>query len=396
MRVRARESALNCLQCRGFRQASFLLFDFAMSKTNLVVSLGLALVGGCGVTGGGGMGGDDDGSADPGGDRPAITDKGVSTLCGWTSSGYKDGNRQVNLFNNPVNVAVGPDGHAYIADFDNGKLRSCDGNGNSTTIIAKTGFSRPFGLAFAGDTLYVSTDRDCNGQADDATSTLRAKGAIWKVDINAKSATCLADNLGRPRGLAVLKDGRLAVADFAHHTVSIFDPTSRTMTPLAGTRDSAGAADGIGAAATFNEPYALAQRSDGKLVVTDYGNNRIRLVGMDGSVATVGGSTAGFADGGMSGAQFNKPQGMSMASNGDIFITDQDNYRVRKISADGSNITTIAGSGTGGFKDNETATGAQFYGLEGLGVSPDGKTVYVADGNRGEPMPYNSVRIIKL
>lgn len=366
-----------------------------MSKTKLVLSLGLAAVaGGCGVAGGGGMGGD--GGEQPDGDRPLITDKGVSTLCGWTMPGYKDGNRQVNLFNNPVNVAVGPDGTVYVADFDNGKLRSCDGIGNSTTVIAKTGFSRPFGLAFAGNTLYVSTDRDCNGQADDATSTLRAKGAIWKVDVGAKTATCLMDNLGRPRGLAALKDGRLAVADYAHHTISIFDPNSRTVTPLAGTRDAAGAADGVGAAATFNVPYALAQRADGKLVVTDWGNNRIRLVGMDGAVSTIGGSTAGFADGGMSGAQFNHPQGLSMASNGDIFITDQDNFRVRKISADGSNITTIAGTGTGGFKDSETPSQAQFYGLEGLSVSSDGKTVYVADGNRGEPMPYNAVRVIKL
>jgi DNA-binding beta-propeller fold protein YncE len=364
-----------------------------MSKTKLVLSLGL--IAGCGVTGGD-MSGDGGGSDDPGGDRPAITDKGVSTLCGWTKQGFMDGNRQVNLFNNPVNVAVGPDGNVYIADFDNSKLRSCDPKGNSTTIIAKTGFARPFGLAFAGDTLYVSTDRDCNGQADADGSTLRAKGAIWKVDVGAKTATCLMDNLGRPRGLAALKDGRLAVADYAHHTITIFDPSSRTVTPLAGTRDAAGSADGVGAAATFNVPYALAQRADGKLIVTDWANNRIRLVGMDGTVTTVGGSSAGFADGGMSGAQFNHPQGLSMASNGDVFITDQDNYRVRKISADGSNITTIAGSGTGGFKDSEDPSGAQFYGLEGLSVTPDGKTVYVADGNRGEPMPYNSVRVIKL
>ena len=66
------------------------------------------------------------------------------------------------------------------------------------------------------------------------------------------------------------------------------------------------------------------------------------------------------------------------------------------LPADGSTITTVAGSGTGGAKDSENAAEAQFYGLEGVSVSPDGKTIFVADGNRGEDMPYNRIRIIKL
>jgi hypothetical protein len=59
-------------------------------------------------------------------------------------------------------------------------------------------------------------------------------------------------------------------------------------------------------------------------------------------------------------------------------------------------VTTVAGSGTGGAKDSTNATEAQFYGLEGLCVAPDGNTIYVADGTRGESQPYNRVRIIKL
>ena len=367
-----------------------------MSRTKLVLSLGLATLVGCAADGGGDDTTDGDGGVDPGGERPGITERGVSTLAGWSNPGYLDGNRQVNLFNNPVNVAYGPDGKLYVADFDNSKLRVVDMNGNAGTIVSKTGFSRPFGLAFVGDALYVGTDRDCNGQHDPVESNMQMKGAIWKVDINAKSATCLTDNIGRPRGLAALKDGRLAVADYAHHDIRIFDPNTRTIQPLAGTRDAKGFADGLGAAAMFDTPYMIAQRPDGKLLVAEYGNHRIRLVGLDGNVATLGGSTAGFADGGMAGAKFNHPQGIAVAQNGDVFLTDIDNYRVRKISADGSTISTIAGSGSPGVKDSEDAAQAQFYGLEGIGVSPDGKMVFVADGNRGESMPYNRIRIIKL
>jgi len=368
-----------------------------MSKTNLVLSLGLAALVGCTDSGGGGddtIGGD--GGVDPGGMRPAVTDTGASTLAGWDNPGYQDGNRQVNLFNNPVNVAFGPDDRVYVADFDNSKLRAVDLNGNASTVIATQKFSRPFGLAFVGTTLYVSTDRDCNGQQDSFESNQQLKGAIWKVDTNAKTATCLMDNLGRPRGLAALKDGRLAVADYAHHDIRIYDPSNNTISPLAGTRDQKGFADGAGAAAMFDTPYALVQRADGKLVVTDYGNHKIRIVGLDGSVATMGGSTAGFADGGMAGAKFNHPHGITIDENGDIFVSDEENYRIRKISADGSSIQTVAGNGSGGAKDSENALEAQFYGLEGVAVAPDGKTVFVADGNRGEDMQYNRIRIVKL
>lgn len=371
-----------------------------MSRTNLVVSLALivgvlAACSGDDTTGDDGGGGGD-GGTDPGGMRPPITDTGVSTLAGWSNPGYLDGNRQVNLFNNPVNVAVGPDGRVFVADFDNSKLRAVDANGNAGTIVSKQGFSRPFGLAFVGNTLYVGTDRDCNGMHDPEGSTAQQSGAIWQVDIGAKSATCLIDHIGRPRGLAALDDGRIAVADYAHHVIQIFDPGSGTLTPIAGTYNAAGAVDGLGAAATFNAPYGIVQRDDGKLLVADWGNHMLRVVTLDGSVSTLGGSVAGFADGGMSSAKFNHPQGAATCSSGDVFITDIDNFRVRKISADGSSITTVAGTGMGGFKDSTTAAEAQFFGLEGLAVSADCKTLYVADGNRGESMPYNRIRIIKL
>ena len=362
-----------------------------MSKTNLVVSLALT---GHGLVGcaGNGMGddvmGDDDGSGS--GSRPPMTN-GVSTLGGYSNPGYQDGNRQVNLFNNPVNCAVAPDGKIYIADFDNGKIRSLDNEGNASTTIAKSGFNRPFGMAFVGATLYVSTDRDSNGEGgpDDLMS-----GTIWKIDVSARTATPVANRIGRPRGLAALSDGRIAVSDYNHHVIQIFDPASNSVTPLAGTWNIKGSADGVGGSATFAQPYGIVQRADGKLVVTDWENHKLRLVGLDGTVSTLAGGSAGFADGTMSGAKFNHPQAIVKAGS-EFYINDIDNYRVRKISGDFSSVTTIAGDGTPGYKDDDSKAAAQFYGLEGICVSGDGKNIYVADGTRGEDVPYNRVRVIK-
>lgn len=354
-----------------------------MRKPSFALTLALSALAGC-----------TDGMMDEkvDGERPPLT-RGVSTLAGWSDPGYMDGDRQTNLFNNPTNVVYGPDGKLYVADFDNGKIRALDMAGNATTIIASTDFARPFGLVFVGDTLYVSTDRDPqgNGGENDLMS-----GTIWKVDIAAKTASPIAPRIGRPRGLAALSDGTIAIADYAHHVIEILDPASGSVTPLAGTWDTKAFTDGLGAAAQFAEPYALVQRSDGRLLVTDWGNNRLRLVGLDGSVTTIAGDgTAAFADGAAASARFSHPQGLVKVENGDFYITDQDNYRVRKINADLSSVSTIAGDGTPGYNDSDDKLSAQLYGLEGLTATPDGSMIFVADGTRGVNVPYNRVRVIK-
>jgi sugar lactone lactonase YvrE len=328
-------------------------------------------------------GGDDDG------DVPFTN--GVSTLAGSADAGYVDGSRKDAQFSNPVNVAY-RDGMLYVADFDNGKLRVIDTDSHDTaTVISQAGFSRPFGMAFATDgTFYVSTDNDSMGNHTPMS------GSIWRVDVGGKKASLVASAIGRPRGLAVMPDGRLAVADYLHHVVEIVDPKTGKATTIAGTFDAPGMIDAKGAAARFSSPYNVAVRSDGMLLVTDFDNNRIRLVGLDGTTSTLSGTTtAGFTDGAMSAAQFSHPQGMSVAQNGDVYITDLGNFRVRRIVG-GATVETVAGNGTGGYLDNDNPLAAEIYGLEGLSVVPDGSMVYVADGNRGEAVPYNRVRQVKL
>jgi sugar lactone lactonase YvrE len=337
-------------------------------------------------------GGDGSGSGSGSGDgnnAPPFTN-GVSMLSGGAEAGYVDGARGAAKFANPVNAAFGPDGRVYVADFDNGKIRVVDAeDGTTSTVVALTGFQRPFGMAFAGDgTLYVSTDRDPQGQSGPMA------GTIWRVDIAGRTATPLAARIGRPRGIVVLPDGMIAEADYMHHVIQLVDPRSGAVTPLAGTWDAKGFADGGGGAAKFSMPYGMVFVNDA-LIVADFENNRLRRVGRDGTVSTFAGTgTAGFADGALTSAKLNKPQGLAAASNGDIYLTDSENFRVRRIH--GGSIETIAGSGTAGYVDNDDRQKSQFFGLEGLAVEPDGATVFVADGSRGETVPYHRIRSIKM
>ena len=357
-----------------------------MLRTNLVLLLAMAAASGCATDDGTDPGGDGGGGS---GSRPGM-DTEVSTLAGWSQPGYQDGNRQVNLFNNPTGLAL-HDGKLYVADFDNSKLRVLDMDGNASTVISKETFSRPFGLVSVNGALFAATDRDGAGQHDPVGSTAQMNGTVWRIDIGSRAASVVAEKIGRPRSMAALSDGRIAIADKAHHVIQILDPSSGSVSTIAGSWDVVGSNDGAGPAASFNEPYGIVQRDDGKLVVADKGNHKIRLVGLDGSVSTLAGSSAGYADGSGGSAQFNGPQAVAKAGNGDIYITDVGNYRVRKLSGD--SVSTVAGDGTPGYKDGGRGE-AQFFGLEGIAINGD--RLFVADGTGGEDVPYNRVRVIRL
>ncbi len=128
-------------------------------------------------------------------------------------------------------------------------------------------------------------------------------------------------------------------------------------------------------------PAGLALDAQGNLYIVDSGNNRVREVGLDGTIRTVAGTgTAGFSgDGGPAArAQLNGPTGIAVDATGALFIADSGNNRVRRVSPDGT-ITTVAGSGTKGFSgDGGTAVKAQLSGPTGVAIGPDG-ALYVAD-----------------
>ena len=355
-----------------------------MRRIKILVSLLVAGLAGCGGTGGT--------SPDGGSDVPPFTN-GVSTLSGAAEAGYVDGPRGVARFNNPVNVAYGPDGKIYVADYDNGKLRVVTAAGDASTVISSNTFRQPFGLVFVGDTLYASTDANMNGTKD---TTAGMTGSVWKIDIAAKTATIVANAIGRPRGLAALSDGRIAMADYEHHVIELLVPSTGAVTVLAGTWNVKGFMDGLGAAARFDIPYSLVQRADGKLLVTDWNNSKVRIVGLDGAVTTLAGTTEGFQDGAMSGAKFFHPQGLTKAANGDLYLTDLGNFRIRRLAADGSTVDTVAGNGTNGYIDSDDRLASELSGLEGLTVKPDGSMVYFADGSRGENVPFHRIRQVKL
>src|SRR5258708_37677997 len=138
---------------------------------------------------------------------PALTTH-VATLSGCSQPGTADGPRGVALFSNPVNIALGGSGEAYIADFDSGRIRKVQPDGTVTTILQQASFTHPFGMTFTTEgNLYVETDDDDTGQHTVMT------GTVWLIDPANATATVVASDIGRPRGLAALPNGTIAMAD---------------------------------------------------------------------------------------------------------------------------------------------------------------------------------------
>ncbi|MBX3156048.1 MAG: hypothetical protein KF773_08610 [Deltaproteobacteria bacterium] len=314
---------------------------------------------------------------------------GTVTLAGCSVNGTDDGPRDSARFANPTNVLILPNRDVVVADFDNGRIRAISPDGTTTTVLARDDFKHPFGLALAADgTLYAETDD--NDLGVHTTST----GTIWRVNLISRTASVVARDLGRPRGLAVLADGRIAMADHMHHTVSILDPATGIATPLAGALDVAGHANGTGAGARFAQPYDVAVLPGGDLVVTDMDNHRLRRVTLAGVVTDFSGSgERGTLDGTSAIARYDGPQGLARSPDGTLYVTDVRAHYVRRIATNGV-VTTVAGDGTSGFVDADRPREARFYGLEGIDASAT--QVVVSDGNIGDGQPFHRVRRIDI
>ena len=151
--------------------------------------------------------------------------------------------------------------------------------------------------------------------------------------------------------------------------------TQNVVSTIAGSM--AGFAEGTGAAAQFDMPVAVAVDAQGVLYVSDYNNNRIRRITPAGVVSTLAGSgTMGFADGPGNTAQFNGPSGLALDAQGTLYVADVGNNRIRKISSAGT-VTTLAGSGAAGFADG-MGSAATFNAPNSVPVDAQGN-VYVAD-----------------
>ncbi|HZT55028.1 MAG TPA: NHL repeat-containing protein, partial [Burkholderiaceae bacterium] len=182
-----------------------------------------------------------------------------------------------------------------------------------------------------------------------------------------------------PWGVAIDTHGTVYVADAGANNRIRRIATDGTVSTLAGGHE--GFADGIGAAAAFNTPSGLALDKAGNLYVADTGNHAIRKITPQGTVTTLAGTgTADWRDGPAAQAQFDGPIGVAVDEAGNVYVADTYNDRIRVIGTDGI-VATLAGGNAPGYGDGLGAE-ASFDTPCAVAIDKSG-TLWVADTGNG-------------
>jgi sugar lactone lactonase YvrE len=230
--------------------------------------------------------------------------------------------------------------------------------------------------------------------ADPANGTIRKITPAGLVTTVAGGADGSADGMGAdarfhfPTGVAVDNAGNLFVADSGNHTIRKITPAG-VVTTFAGTAGAVGSTDGTGADARFCTPSAVAVDAAGNVFVADQDNHTIRKITPAAVVTTFAGTasvTGGKVDGTGAEARFYYPQGVAVDGAGNVFVADTRNHTIRMITP-ASVVTTLAGSGGAEGSTDGTGTEARFSRPQGVAVDGAGN-LFVADSGN------NTIRMI--
>ena len=320
----------------------------------------------------------------------------VSTFAGSGSTGSADLNGIAASFNLPTVVTIDSFGNVFVVDRSNHKIRKITSNGDVTTFAGSgvsgsvdgigtaASFRYPDGAVFdSQNNLFISDQSNHKIRKitpDGTVTTFAGSGAIGSAE-----GIGTAASFYYPAGMAVDANDNLLVADYGNNKIRKITPNG-TVSTFAGT-GVAGAAEGTTLTAQLNGVTGVCVDSFGNVFVADYYNNKIRKIDTLGNVSTFAGSgSMGSSDGIGTAASFYYPAIVAVDATNNLFVTDEENHKIRKITTDGT-VSTYAGDGILG-ATNGISTDAQFNFPTGVAVD-DSNTVFVADyGN-------NKIRKIK-
>jgi hypothetical protein len=323
----------------------------------------------------------------------------ISTLAGSGSFGFSGDNGPATAaaLASPWGIAVDSAGNTYIANADGDRVRRVSrstglittwvGTGTVNSLSGDNGpataarLSGPLGVATdtAGN-LYIADTYNNRVRKVDAAGMITTVAGNGFYAYTGDGGAGTAASLAWPRAVAVDSAGNLYIADTGNHRVRKLVKATSILTTVAGTGTAGYGGDGGNAAKAYlHSPRGVAVDAAGNLYIVDTDNNRVRKASAAGIMSTLAGSgTYGFAGDGGSPllASLASPSGVAVDPDGNVYIADTENQRIRKVS--GSLITTVAGGGRGAAGDGGLATLARLYFPAGVAVNP-AFDLYIAD-----------------
>ncbi|MFC5471830.1 S-layer homology domain-containing protein [Cohnella suwonensis] len=278
-------------------------------------------------------------------------------------------------FNNPLGVAVDSDGNVYVADTFNHRIQKLTASTGVWSEWGKSGggagsglgeFNNPNGVAVdSNGNVYVS-DRN-NHRIQKLTDGVWSEWGAKVEDSGNPGIPASGSGLGQfyyPGGVAVDSSGNVYVADSYNNRIQ-----KLTLSPIPGIPDAwsslgLGTGSGLG---QFNSPSGVAVDSNGDVYVADQSNHRIqKLTVLTGNWIEWGKSGGGYGSGL---GEFTYPSGVAVDSNSNVYVADWYNNRIQKLTESTGDWSQLGGSGSGlgGFNQPQ-----------GVAVDSSGN-VYVAD-----------------
>ncbi len=325
----------------------------------------------------------------------------ITTFAGNNAATYAGdgGSATMALLSLPSGVAIDAAGNKYIADKGNNRIRMISAAGVITTIAgdgtasfsgdggsaAAAEINAPTGVAVdAAGNIYIA---DCGNQC---VRKINTSGIISTIAGTSGSGGYFGDggpataaHLFGPTEIAIDAAGNLYIADAHNHCIRKVN-TSGIITRYAGAAIGGYSGDGGPATiAMLNSPTGVFADASGNIFIADELNSRIRKVSAAGIITTIAGSgIPGFSGdlGAATAAGLYQPAGVTADAAGNVYFTDMLNHRIRKINTSGV-ISTVGGNGTNGFTgDGGPATAAGMYCPFGLAIDATGNLL-VADVN---------------
>jgi len=286
------------------------------------------------------------------------------------------------LLNTPYDTVLDAAGNLYIADSQNSAIRKVDSAGLISTFIS--GINNPRGLAIKDSALFVASFGGQQVfQVDLISKALSVVAGDGTAGFAGDGAAANIAKLNGPTGITFDAAGDLYIADAVNNRI-------RKVILSGAATGMISTVVGDGTTAALNYPQDLIFDPAGDLLIADSFNNRVQkvvlatgitstLVG-DGTAASTGDvSVAPVSEGLVTAAQINNPTGLALDTSGNLYVSEYDGHRIRKITSAGL-ITTLAGSGVAGFSgDGADATAADLRFPAGFVI--DGTALHFADSN---------------